>query len=61
MELLVKTDGGLAAAPTHASEQVLEHVQSTDDLVFDLVFDQGDAAQMLRIAFALNSIAELEG
>jgi hypothetical protein len=36
---------------------VLEHVQSTDDLVFD----QGDAAQMLRIAFALNSIAELEG
>ncbi|WP_436934056.1 HAD family hydrolase [Halovenus marina] len=56
MQWLADIDGGLAAAPTHASEQVLEHVQSTDDLVFD----QGDAAQMLRIAFALNAIVELE-
>ncbi|MFT4883778.1 MAG: hydroxymethylpyrimidine pyrophosphatase-like HAD family hydrolase [Natronomonas sp.] len=53
----VEAEGvGLAAAPDHASRDVLEHVRNTDDLVFD----RGDAAAMLRTVYALNRLAELE-
>ncbi|KAB1194286.1 HAD family hydrolase [Haloferax sp. MBLA0076] len=45
---------GLAAAPDHSSPGVLEHVEETDGLVFD----RGDAASMLRTAFALNVLVE---
>ncbi|KTG30964.1 HAD family hydrolase [Haloferax profundi] len=45
---------GLAAAPDHSSPGVLEHVEETDGLVFD----RGDAASMLRTAFALNLLVE---
>ncbi|ESS10486.1 MAG: HAD-superfamily hydrolase, subfamily IIB [uncultured archaeon A07HR60] len=48
-------DTGIAAAPEHASEDVLDHVRETDDLVFD----QGDAAEMLRTALALTKLADL--
>jgi hydroxymethylpyrimidine pyrophosphatase-like HAD family hydrolase len=56
MRWLDETNAGIGAAPVHASEQVLRHVRSTDELVFD----QGDAAEMLRIASALNLVAELD-
>jgi hydroxymethylpyrimidine pyrophosphatase-like HAD family hydrolase len=56
MEWLAAENAGIAAAPTHASEQVLDHVESTDDLVFD----QGNAAEMLRIALAMNHLAPAE-
>ena len=57
MRWLEEEGAGISAAPVHASEQVLSHVQSTDDLVFD----KGDAAEMLRIASALNLVADLNG
>lgn len=47
---------GLAAAPEHASENVLRHVRATDDLVFD----RGRSADTLRIAYALNGLAALD-
>ncbi len=55
MEWARAENAGIAAAPEHASPDVLEHVCSTDDLVFD----PGDAGELLRTAFALNCIAEL--
>ncbi|GAB3679511.1 HAD hydrolase family protein [Salinarchaeum chitinilyticum] len=56
MEWVDAAGTGIAAAPEHASPDVLEHVRSTDDLVFD----RGDAASVLRIAYALDRLAELE-
>jgi len=47
---------GLAAAPDHASRDVLDHVIRTDELVFD----QGRAADVLRTVYALNRLAALE-
>ncbi len=44
---------GIAAAPEHASESVLAHVNETDGLVFD----QGRSATMLRTVFVLNLLA----
>ncbi|MFC7132023.1 MULTISPECIES: HAD family hydrolase [Salinibaculum] len=49
-------DAGIAAAPDHASQHVLDHVTATDRLVFD----RGDAAEMLRTAFALTQFADLD-
>ena len=46
---------GIAAAPEHASRAVLDHVISTDELVFD----RGAAPEILRVVFALNRIATL--
>ena len=43
-------NAGIAAAPEHASPDVLDHVTRTDDLVFG----PGDAPDMLRTAFALS-------
>jgi|GEM_PF-102817 len=56
MEWVGAENAGIAAAPDHASEDVLAHVHSTDELVFD----RGDAADMLRIAYALDRLAALE-
>jgi hydroxymethylpyrimidine pyrophosphatase-like HAD family hydrolase len=56
MEWLDENDAGIAAAPEHASQDVLDHVTRTDDLVFD----RGNAPDMLRTAFALNKLSTLE-
>jgi hydroxymethylpyrimidine pyrophosphatase-like HAD family hydrolase len=56
MEWVAEHDAGIAAAPDHASSRVLEHVRSTDDLVFD----RGHAGAPLRTAFALNCLADSE-
>jgi len=50
-----ENDAGIAAAPDHASADVLEHVRATDGLVFD----RGDSATMLRTVFAMNLLADL--
>jgi len=55
MEWAADNDAGIAAAPEHASRDVLDHVVSTDGLVFD----EGHAAEMLRIAYALDRLAGL--
>ncbi|ELZ26420.1 had superfamily hydrolase [Halogeometricum pallidum JCM 14848] len=54
MEWADEADAGIAAAPEHASEDVLAHVRDTDELVYD----RGDAASMLRIAYVLNLLDE---
>jgi hydroxymethylpyrimidine pyrophosphatase-like HAD family hydrolase len=46
---------GIAAAPEHASEDVLDHVVSTDELVYD----RGEAADVLRTAYVLNLLSKL--
>ncbi|WP_254537981.1 HAD family hydrolase [Halomarina litorea] len=56
MEWAEENDCGVAAAPDHASEVVLEHVLGTDELVFD----RDDAASMLRIVYALDRLVDLE-
>ncbi|EMA55194.1 MULTISPECIES: hypothetical protein [Halococcus] len=56
MEWVAENDMGIAAAPEHASIDVLDHVIRTDELVYD----QGDAAEILRIVYALNQIARLD-
>lgn len=48
---------GIASAPEHASQDVLEHVLDTDELLFD----RGRSADTLRIAYALNRLAALPG
>jgi len=53
MEWAATNDAGLAAAPRHSSSGVLDHVRSTDDLVFD----PGDAGDVLRTVYALNCLA----
>ncbi|QSG07473.1 HAD family hydrolase [Halapricum desulfuricans] len=49
-----ENDAGIAAAPEHASQSVLEYVEATDELVFD----QGRAGEILRMVYALNRFAE---
>ncbi|WP_254543945.1 HAD hydrolase family protein [Halomarina pelagica] len=55
MEWVEANGCGIAAAPEHASEVVLEHVLSTDELVFD----RNDATSMLRVVYALDRLAGL--
>ena len=50
MEWAADEDCGIAAAPEHSSADVLDHVRSTDELVFDA----GDAASMLRTVYVMN-------
>ncbi|WP_121821900.1 HAD family hydrolase [Halostella salina] len=57
MEWAEANDAGIAAAPEHASRDTLDHVLSTDELVFD----RGKSAEMLRVAYALNRLAALDG
>ncbi|GGJ10079.1 haloacid dehalogenase [Halobellus salinus] len=54
MEWADRTDSGIAAAPSHASASVLDHVRATDELVYD----PGDAGSVLRIASVLNRLDE---
>ena len=54
MEWATDNDAGLAAAPTHASPGVLEHVRETDELLFP----PGEADEMLRTVWALNCLVE---
>ncbi|WP_265108865.1 HAD family hydrolase [Halosolutus halophilus] len=53
MRWVAENDAGLAAAPDHASQSVLNHVLAADELVFD----QGSASDVLRIVYALNRLA----
>jgi hydroxymethylpyrimidine pyrophosphatase-like HAD family hydrolase len=57
MKWAEETDAGIAAAPEHASRDTLDHVLSTDELVFD----RGKSAEMLRVAYALNRLSVLDG
>jgi len=56
MEWVAEHDAGIAAAPEHSSDGVLDHVRDTDGLVFD----RGDAATPLRIVYALDRLAHVE-
>ena len=50
-----ENDRGIAAAPDHASPDVLDHVLNTDELVFD----RGGAGEMLRTVYVLNLLENL--
>ncbi|ELZ60882.1 MULTISPECIES: HAD family hydrolase [unclassified Haloferax] len=54
MRWAAENDCGLAAAPEHSSPGVLDHVRETDELVFP----RGDAASVLRTAYALNLLVD---
>ncbi len=56
MRWVADRDAGIAAAPGHASADVLDHVTATDDLVFE----QGDAGAPLRVAYAMDRLSTLE-
>jgi hypothetical protein len=56
MQWVEDNDAGVAAAPDHASPDVLDHVRATDDLRFD----RGDAAEMLRVVYAMWRLSSLE-
>lgn len=51
-----ENDAGLAAAPAHASVDVLDHVMDTDDLVFK----QGQSATLLRTIYVMNMLARID-
>ena len=55
MEWAKREDAGIAAAPEHASEDVLSHVRETDDLVYA----RGNADDLLRTVYVLNRLAQL--
>jgi len=57
MEWAAEHDAGLAAAPEHASRDVLDFVVGTDGLVFD----PGQATDVLEVAFAMDRLARLDG
>lgn len=56
MEWAAEHDTGIAAAPEHASADVLSHVLDGDELVFG----RGQSATMLRTVYVLNLLARLE-
>ncbi|MFB6077561.1 MAG: HAD family hydrolase [Halarchaeum sp.] len=56
MEWVADADAGIAAAPTHSSSRVIDHVESTDGLVYD----RGAAGDVLRTVYALNRLAASE-
>jgi hydroxymethylpyrimidine pyrophosphatase-like HAD family hydrolase len=53
MEWVQEHDSGLAAAPEHASQRVVDHVTATDELLFD----EGRAGDVLRTVYALTRFA----
>ncbi len=55
MRWVADNDAGIAAAPEHASQETLEHVLHTDELVFD----RGKSVDVLRTVYALNRFARL--
>ncbi len=54
MQWATENDAGIAAAPTHSSEGVLEHVRETDELLFP----PGGADEMLRAIWALDCLVD---
>ena len=56
MEWVAENGTGIAAAPEHASEDTLEHVLETDELVFD----RGKSVDVLQTIYALNRLARLQ-
>lgn len=56
MQWIAENDMEIAAAPEHASIDVLDHVIRTNELIYD----QDDAATILRIASTLNQLDRLE-
>ncbi|MDZ5810928.1 HAD family hydrolase [Halorubrum sp. AD140] len=56
MEWVADRNLGVAAAPEHASADVLSHVLDRDELVFD----RGASERTLRTAYVLNLLARLE-
>src|SRR6056297_1814943 len=55
MKWVAENDSGIAAAPEHASQDTLQHVLETDELVFD----RGKSVDVLRTVYALNRLARL--
>jgi len=49
-----ENDSGIAAAPAHASQSVVDHVQETDELLYE----PGRAGDILRTVYALNRFAD---
>jgi len=56
MRWVAERGAGIAAAPEHASADVLSHVLDRDELVFA----RGQSAAMLRTAYVCNLLARLE-
>ncbi|THE63506.1 HAD family hydrolase [Salinadaptatus halalkaliphilus] len=56
MKWVDEHDAGIAAAPEHASQDTLEHVLETDELVFD----RGKSGDVLRTIYALNRLTRLD-
>ncbi|SEP10911.1 Hydroxymethylpyrimidine pyrophosphatase [Halogranum amylolyticum] len=54
MRWVQEHNAGIAAAPEHASQAVIDHVESTDELVFE----EGRAGDILRTVYALNRFAD---
>ncbi len=57
MEWLAESDRGIAAAPEHASEIVLDHVNDRDELVYAA----GEANTVLRIVYGMELLAAIDG
>jgi HAD superfamily hydrolase (TIGR01484 family) len=55
MRWIAEEDRGIAAAPEHASRDVLDHVIATDELVYD----RGRASDVLRTVYALDRLAQV--
>jgi hydroxymethylpyrimidine pyrophosphatase-like HAD family hydrolase len=53
MEWLDQTDCGIAAAPDHASQGVLDHVDDRDKLVYTA----GEASSILRVVYGMELLA----
>ena len=51
-----ENDAGIAAAPAHSSSDVLDHVSSRDDLVYEA----GDASTVLRTIYGISLIEQLD-
>jgi hydroxymethylpyrimidine pyrophosphatase-like HAD family hydrolase len=56
MRWAAENDAGIAAAPEHAADAVLDHVRRTDGLVYG----RGDAAEPLRTVYAVDRLARLD-
>jgi len=55
MEWAKEEDNGISAAPKDASEDVVEFVSSTDDLLFEY----GGSAEIFSVVYAMNRISSL--
>jgi len=56
MEWLAENDSGIAAAPEHASQGVLDHVNGRDELVYTA----GEASTILRIVYGMELLAGVD-